>query len=523
MMLEVFQLRQNELIPVGELSTEATLQGLLENREYLIRADSVDSRLFVDDAPLELDARQEYWVWSPGFYAGVVVLELERPGYHEPVRYLADVGPEPGKSGREQYFKYIREIADFAPQLLLGTEPAQHALGGRSVVSISAWIRYARLRCFIESYLDALRMVCDRPVMKNRYRREQMPVHLARRVDRTTVRRLEANPKLLTAISGGLSGNAGLSLDDNRIDVPFYESTLDHPANRLLAQQLNRVLRMVSVLYDEFSRCRALAGDTETDIRVRMPRRIAYLSLIKKRLLQLSRRAPFSLVSDRKPGVAAANAVSSSPHYDRSHRLGVRLLREGLSRIVADEQHYLAPTWQIYESWCFVVLAQQLEKQLPEYEWELDTSVVSADMILNGQKGKERIRLYAQLVCPSLETPNRYGYCSTSRERRPDFVLEYTGTDRKAYICLDSKYITSRTGILDSMGSAHIYRDSIKLGGAMPICSLLLVPKNPDAALLSTEEFIRRNDAGCITMVDSDDAGAAISFLLNLFAGAIHV
>jgi hypothetical protein len=521
-MLEVFLRQKKELVLVGNLSTDTTLQGLLENREYLIRADSVDSHLFVDDAPLELDARQEYWVWSPGFYAGEVVLELERPGHHEPVRYLADVGPEPGKSGRELYFFYIREIADFAPQLLLGTEPAQHALGGRSDVSVSSWIRYARLRCFIDSYVDALRTVCDRPLVKNRYRREQMPVHLARRVDRTTVRRLEANTKLLAAISGGLSGNACLGLDDNRIDVPFYESTLDHPANRLLAQQLNRVLRMVSKLHDEFSQCRALVNDTETDIQVRMPRRIAYLSRIRKRLLQLSRRAPFSLVSDRKPGVAATNAVSGSPHYDRSHRLGVRLLREGLSQIVEDEQHYLAPTWQIYESWCFVVLAQQLKTQLPEYEWELDTSVVSADMILNGQKGKERIRLYAQLVCPSLETLNCYGYCSTSRERRPDFVLEYTDRNRKAFICLDSKYITSRTGILDSMGSAHIYRDSIRWDSAPPICSLLLVPKNPAAVLLSTEEFIRRNDAGCLPMAESDDAGATISFLLNLFAGTVQ-
>jgi hypothetical protein len=126
------------------------------------------------------------------------------------------------------------------------------------------------------------------------------------------------------------------------------------------------------------------------------------------------------------------------------------------------------------------------------------------------------------LVCPSLETLNCYGYCSTSRERRPDFVLEYTDSNRKAFICLDSKYITSRTGILDSMGSAHIYRDSIRWDSAPPICSLLLVPKNPAAVLLSTEEFIRRNDAGCLPMAESDDAGATISFLLNLFAGTVQ-
>ena len=517
--LEVFCSQQGALVPVGCLTPSITLGGLEEKREYLIRVNTEGSRLFVDDAPLAMDHQRLYWLWSPGFYAGEVIVELERPGQHKPTRYLVDVAPAPNKSGREQYLEYIAQIADYAPQLLMGTEPARHALGGRSQVRLSSWIRYARLRCFIDPYLAALRAICDRPMVCNRHYREQMPVHLARRVDVSTVRRLEANPRLLAAIAGQQVVRGDFDLGDNRLDVPFNEPTLDHPANRLIALQLDGVLRLVSSLIDAFSSCNTTTGETETDILTRMPRRIAYLIQIRKQLLKLSRLSPFDAVSRTRPGVAGINAVSGNPPYDRGHRLGVRLLREGISHLADEEQHYLAPTWQVYEAWCFVSLAQQLEKQLPDYQWELKTGVVSAEMIMEGRNENAQIRLYTQLVCPSLETRNRYGYYSTSRERRPDLVLEYSDRNGTRFICLDSKYTTSRSHILESMASAHIYRDAIKQQGAAPLCSLLLVPGNPDTALLSSEDYVSRNSVGCIPVADDSDAAKA---LLGLFTSLTH-
>jgi hypothetical protein len=253
-----------------------------------------------------------------------------------------------------------------------------------------------------------------------------------------------------------------------------------------------------------------------------MPRRIEYLTKIKKQLLKLSHLSPFNDVNRSQPGVAGINAVSGSPHYDRSHRLGVRLLRAGISRLADDERHYLAPTWLVYEAWCFVTLAQQLEQQLPEYRWDLKTGVVSADMILEGQREGVQIRLYTQLVCPSLENQNRYGYYSISRERRPDLVLEYSNEDCTKFICLDSKYTTSRSGILDSMASAHIYRDSIKQKGTAPLCSVLLVPGNPDADLLSSEDYVNRHSVGCVPMADDGDAASALMLLLEYFNTLTH-
>jgi hypothetical protein len=272
---------------------------------------------------------------------------------------------------------------------------------------------------------------------------------------------------------------------------------------------------MVSRLIDDFTSNTTATSETETDIQARMPRRIAYLRQIKKQLLKLSRLSPFNAVTTRQPGVAGINAVSGSPHYERSHRLGVRLLREGISHLAEDEQHYLAPTWHVYEAWCFVSLAQQLEQQLPDFQWKLKTKVTSADMILHGQNENAQIKLYSQLICPSLEITNRYGYCSTSRERRPDLVLEYSDGNGTRFICLDSKYTTSRGGILDSMASAHIYRDAIKQQNASPLCSLLLVPKNPHLALLSSKDYIGRHGVGCLPMANNSHTMNVVKTLLK--------
>lgn len=105
----------------------------------------------------------------------------------------------------------------------------------------------------------------------------------------------------------------------------------------------------------------------------------------------------------KKPGVTGVNAVVGSPHYFQSHRLGVRILREALSKLAADGQHYISPTRQIYESWRFVVIAQRLEEVLPEYAWTMDCRAPVADTILAGRKGERKIKLYSQMKRPSME------------------------------------------------------------------------------------------------------------------------
>jgi hypothetical protein len=164
-----------------------------------------------------------------------------------------------------------------------------------------------------------------------------------------------------------------------------------------------------------------------------------------------------------------------------------------------------------------VSLARQLEQQLPNFEWRLETAPVSAEMILTGDAYGRRIHLYSQLVCPSMEQPNRYDYTSISRERRPDIVFEYSNGQVRRFICLDSKYRTSRSGTLDAMASAHIYRDSVKLNGEAPDYSLLLQPHSNQAAQLGTEQYIDRYRVGCVGFSSLSDAHGMVQRLLDWF------
>lgn len=512
MELKVCQFREGEHQGVGVLSAEATLRGLQEASDYRIACPGEGAQLFVDDAPLPRDASGAHWCWSPGYYAGEVAFELEMPHRAAPLCYVADIGPTPHKTGREQYVEYLAQIVEYAPDLLLGAEPAQHGLGGTSGTALSLWLRYARLRQFIERYRRGLQHIIERPIIRTRSRREQLALPRVRRVDGTTLRQLAQSPQMMAALSDVPESPS--DVHEQRLDVPFHEPTFDNPANRLITRQLGEVRRLAKRLINDLVDYTEQASETVTDLTPRLPRRIKYLRRVEKQLARLFRQEPFSMVDTRQSSAAELNAVSGNPHYSMTHRLGVRLLRQGLSALANDEQHYLAPTWEIYEAWCFVALAQQLETQHPEYDWRFRQNPRAADRMLVGRKGEHTITLYSQLACPSMERTNAYGYTSISRERRPDLVLEFADSKCKWFICLDSKYSASKARILDAMASAHIYRDSLRLDGRPPDLSIILVPTSQAVSLLADEGYQARHGVGCVALSAAEDAERLMALLL---------
>jgi len=503
--------------PLGYLDTEQALLGLSEAQTYLIGIPDQNAKCYVDDALLNVDDSGQHWVWEPGFFAGEVGLELQLPELAQPIRYRVDVSPAQHKSGRDQFNQYLQQIIDFLPQLATGTEPAMHNVSGRSGF-VSLWLRYARLRQFIDRYLSGLRAIQDRPIVRLSSRREQMPLHMAKRIDGITVQRLTANAALLSALSGDLAAEPLVAPEQCNLDVPFHEPSMDNPANRLMARQLIEVRRLARFMLSELRDLRVSGSETETDLKERLPRRIRFLKSVDKKLGRIERGEPFASASVEKRGVADLNAVSGHPHYNMTYRAGIRLLRQGLSDMGGDEQHYLAPTWEIYEVWCFVAFAEALQSRYPDYEWQLEQTPVSADLILWGQSGSKRITLFFQMTCPSLETPNRYGYFSVSKERRPDILLEIVDGEQKRFICLDSKYTASKSRILDSMSSAHIYRDSLRCGQAEPSLSIILVPANQDLAVLGSQNYWCNHGVGCAILKKSDDAYFILDQALGTFS-----
>lgn len=499
---------------LGYLDPEQKLLDCNEAQSYLIQVPDRNAKLYADDALLEMDDSGEHWVWQPGFFAGEMFFELELPDLASPLRYTVDVAPATHKTGREQFNEYLQQIVDYVPQLVTGTEPAVQDLAGRSNF-VSLWLRYSRLRQFIGRYLSGLNAICERPIIRLNSRREQMPLHMAKRVDETTIRRLISNPRLLAAFAEDRTSETALAPEYWNLDVPFHEPSLDNPANRLIARQLVEVRRLTRLLLADLRDLRVGVSETETDLMARLPRRIRFLQSVDKQLGWLSRRDPFARVNMDKRGAAEFNAVSGNPHYSMTHQTGIRILRQGLSEMASEEQHYIAPTWEIYEAWCFVAIAEALELRFPGFVWRLEHNPRSADLLLRGDADEKHISLYYQMKCCSLETPNQYGYFSISRERRPDMVLEIAEKEHKQFICLDSKYTASRGRILDSMSSAHIYRDSLRCGSISPLLSIILAPANKTLAVLGSDEYWDKHGVGCAIVNNRSDAASVLDRVFN--------
>lgn len=507
MELFISQKQGEQAAPCGCLSPGLPFTGCMEMQTYLIAVPCEQARLYVDDAPLDMDARQQYWEWQPGFYAGSVELELELPELREPVCYIVDVGPDQHKTGREQYLEYLQQIADFDPGLLLGREPAMHGLGGRSASPEQVWLEYARLRQFIGRYLNGLKQICARPIIRHTSQRANMPLSVAKRVDGTSLQQLATRPGLLTALAGEPEATDTAVTDaDPRINVPFFEPTMDTPANRLVARQLTEVRRRVRALQQRLSTIATSVSETETDIRARLPRRGKYLAQLDRQLARIAASLPFAVANISKKSGAELNSVAGHPHYSQAHRMGIRLLRQGLSDLADDEQHALAPTWAIYEAWCFVALSHALKQLFPDLNWASKIEPTSADLVLSGSGNGITIQLYYQMNCRGMSKPNSYKYYSITGERRPDLVLEVTEQGMTRFICLDSKYSASRGRILDAMSSAHIYHDALRRNEDRAQLSLILVPANKELEELAHQDYWRKHGVGCYSMREMQDA-----------------
>lgn len=95
-------------------------------------------------------------------------------------------------------------------------------------------------------------------------------------------------------------------------------------------------------------------------------------------------------------------------------------------------------------------------------------------------------------------------------------LLEIVHGEQKKFICLDSKYTASKSRILDSMSSAHIYRDSLRCGKAEPSLSIILVPANQALAVLGGWDYWNSHRVGCATLGKRGDAFKLLDQVFSL-------
>lgn len=122
------------------------------------------------------------------------------------------------------------------------------------------------------------------------------------------------------------------------------------------------------------------------------------------------------------------------------------------------------------------------------------------------------------MKCRSLSTENEQGYFSISRERYPDLIFEVNcESEGRKFAVLDSKYSCSKQRILEAMASAHIYRDSLRLGNTRAALSLILVPAMADEILpLSERTFWSEHGVGCFRAQDNGSMRQLVATLMEM-------
>ena len=487
--------------------------GFSEMREAVfVAAAPQDSRLelLIDDDPLppaESGNGETRWKWKPGFYAGEVRAELLDASGATRGRFRLEVSPDPNKlgEGRRIFGQMLDDILDFDPALLLGAEPARRSLGAVGETD-DPLVQFERLRRRREALDRALAAIFRDPASVLRPRRQFVPLREARQVDLETLRSTLRNPPALAATTRRAAPNADAANTEPVFDTPAVERRLDSPANRAVLAMLRALRRRSEALPP---RLEELAGKrsskTRTDLTARLPRWKEILSEMERRFRAAERRRPFSEVKRPEITAAGLNAIAGNPLYARFWRLGWEALRRGVHRLDPKDLLPLAPTWEIYERWCFVALAKQLSEWLPDLGWGSRGGTGSDRRHFVGRRNGAVLTLQSQATFGNPRgQPQSRGW-SVSRERRPDILLrrEQNGC-LKDFLVLDAKYTAAN--LVEAVGdTAHAYQHGLRWGiaGKWPSATVILAPNAGEVAhpgWLTDPEFVKEHRIGVVEL-----------------------
>lgn len=470
-------------------------------------------RLLIDDAPLDpvepVSADETRWEWTPGFYAGEVRARLTNKGGENIETYRLDVSADPQKKiGGEIFAEMVDAIHEFDAALLLGEEPAKRQMGAIGPTD-DPLVLFERLRKRRDDIALALAAIRREPATILRPRRRFTPLREVRRADLRTLRAALHSPQAWASLPAARAHGAKPPKDDAGgpepiFDTPDVERTRDSPANRAALVMLRALIRRSATLPGELKKL-AEKQDTKTrtPLAPRLPVWTEILQEMERGFRQVERRPPFSEVTRAEVTAAGLNAVAAHPLYSRFWQISWAALRPGVYELDQEDLLPLAPTWEIYERWCFVDLARKLEHWQPDWKWKRKGARGSDRRRFRGKRPDgTKVTLHLQSTFGSSRGQRRKDGWAVTRERRPDLLLTIEKDGRVTrFVLLDSKY-TAR-GLLTNVGeTAHAYQDGLRWGldALRPWATLILTPTDDSAPWLAKKRFIREHRVGAVQL-----------------------
>ena len=484
---------------VGTASRDSVFRGLTEDVAYSIELRFRNGTgLFIDDVEVQRSVGGHF-LWTPSLYSGNVHIAVSVPDEGE-VAFTAEVGAAPHKALEPQFNQMLDAIRQFDAAMLTGTSSARLAFGSEGIPGrFDGLVLLARLRKYGPLFVNALRMIARTPHESLALISESVPLSRIRRLPAAALRSAELVRFL------AIDHQVDDAIDSIRLDAQSFIATPDTPANRAMKSLLMRFRSKVSSLADLIATGK-LCGSHE-DQAARRPRRLQLLRSLIDATTKILTTYPFSHVTTSVTTAAAFAQIAAHPTYRLAYRSGMSAMRLGVESTSALDLLNVTPSWGIYETWCFIKVKETIEQITGLRLEPVNSTLAAAELAMRGTFDDGlTIDLCFQALFPAGGAAGRRSAWSVSRERRPDMIV-VLGGEAGRFIVLDAKYRAGRTAVLDSMASAHIYHDSLRMGQIRPELCLLLTPGMTELPALEEPSFLQRHGVGALSRFIAEGAG----------------
>lgn len=489
-----------------------TIQTLREADQYFVHVTgSTILNLYIDDEEVGICKRSGKFLWKAGFFAGrveVVAIDASGTSY----TFYANVCPVDTKLSTDDFNQMVQEIRDFDGSLLLGESAATERFGyGLAITQFDSLIALARLKKYGPEFLDLMEQISRSPHQQLKLTNKRLPLSSIRRLSPSAL----VDRRLLAMINAPSGSDANDSIE---LSTQIAVVSFDTPANRTLKALLfrfNASCRLLLRLVEE----RNLTNDKDAQ-ELRFLRRTNLLKAFVNRSERLIRLGVFRSVKKAETTAAGLTHIAAQPLYSRCHRIGISALRRGIDAHLQKEHLNVSHSWGVYETWCYINVLKKLKKMFSINSWRRDAApAISSDISVEAQliDGK-KLSVHFQARFPSIGNRGSHKAWSISKERIPDIVLVIRSTTSEQFLVLDAKYRSGRQNILDAMESAHIYRDSLRLGEHRPEFALLLHPGRADVPEITEGSYWLTHRVGAQPlMCASKEVNSDVFNVINLW------
>ncbi|RCW69220.1 uncharacterized protein DUF2357 [Pseudorhodoferax soli] len=395
----------------------------------------------------------------------------------------------------------VADIRRFDQGLLGGVSAASMGFGhSGNPGKLAHDILLTRLREHGPVFLDAVEAIARSPHRSLAAEAKVLPLSRVRRLHHSAL-----HDRRLAAMASGIAPTSD-AMDSLQVSSQTSTPTFDTPANRAMLALLRRFRAALSSIQAKVRELK-LGSPPEEQV-LRMERRLEDLGHLDRRAHKLQFGPLFSEVASGETSAAGLTQIAAQPNYGRAYRIGCRSLSLAVEGRDLDDQLHVAPSWGIYETWCYLQVLKVVSTLTGAVGISTVAQSVSAERATSFELGDEaELEVLFQASFPALKARgNRSGW-SISRERRPDIVLVLGRGNFEEFLVLDAKWRSGRENILDAMASAHIYHDALRLGQVRPRACLLLLPGRNTVAELETKQFIDAHNVGVVGDASVNGAG----------------